>query len=122
MSSLCLFAYAGEFAAGDLTIVNNTKNFSTSVINNGPCSTILGDIGVTKPNSTNTVPSSKVKFACSIHPSSCSADVYMTNNCTGSKIATVTFDVDKGIKSVKMDTPAYLITGVGFIVTLNSIS
>ncbi|MBV9575565.1 MAG: hypothetical protein JO149_02955, partial [Gammaproteobacteria bacterium] len=102
ISSLPFLADAGNYASTDLTIVNNTKNYSTSVINNGPCSTILGDIGVTKPNSTSIVPSDEVKFACTLNESNCAADVYMTNNCSGPKIATVIFDTDAGIKSVHM--------------------
>ena len=120
ISSLPVFAHAGIYSP-DLNIINNTDNFSTSIINNGACSTILGDIGISKPNSKSTIPGSKVRLACILNTSNCSADVYMTNNCTGNKIATVTFDVNQGVKLVKMDTTAYLITGVGFDVYLNKV-
>lgn len=94
--SLPLFAQAA-----DLTIVNNTYCPSTTITNNGACSTILGDSGVTKPHSTNVVTAAKIFIACIVNQKNCKADIYMTDDCTGPKVATVTFDIyDAGIKSI----------------------
>lgn len=105
--------------AGDLTLVNNTNQDSTSVINNGVCSTILGSTGITKAHSTNVVPESKINLACILNRSNCKADVYMTNNCTGKVVATVVMDTKKGIKSVDIKDKSYQIDAKDFRVELN---
>ena len=101
-------------------IVNNRTDFdSTSLINNGICSSQLGEIGISRAHTeNNTVPEAKVKFACKFNPKNCQADVYLTANCTGSKIATVTFDVDQGIKGSTVYDGRYEITGSGFVITM----
>lgn len=104
--------------AADLTIVNNTNRDSTSVINNGACSTILGEHGITRAHSTNVVPSMTVAFACLMNRSNCRADVYMTNNCSGPVVATAFFDVKTGIKSVTMYDNSYAVSGGGFGITI----
>lgn len=96
--------------AADLTIVNNTNQTSTSMINGTSCSSALGDIGITAPHSQSTIPSSKVNLACIANPTNCRADVYMTNNCTGSSVAVVIFDTKTGIKSVSMIDNSYAIS------------
>lgn len=105
--------------AAGLTVVNNTDYDSTSVINHGPCSTILGEIGITRAHSTNTVPESKVKFACLLNKHNCQADVYMTPNCKGPVVAKITFDVDAGIKNIEMKSADFKISGSGFAATLD---
>jgi hypothetical protein len=112
-ASLPLMANAG------LTITNNTDFDSTSIINNAPiCSSSMTG-GVTPAHSVNNVPDKTVWWACITNTTNCTADVYLTNNCTGPKIATVTFDVKTGIKSVVMHTSDHQITGAGFDIVLN---
>lgn len=83
----------------DLTISNNTKQYSTCVINNGPCSSVLGAEGVTSPGEQNhKVSAATINFACSFKKD-CVADVYMSKNCTGDKVATLSFNVDSGISA-----------------------
>lgn len=105
--------------AGDLVINNHTDFDSTSVINNGACSTILGEIGISRAHTdSNVVPDKKIRFACFANKHNCHADVYMTDNCTGEKVATVLFDVDTGIKSIQMSSTKFAITGSGFTTTM----
>lgn len=106
--------------ASDLTIVNDTNRDSTSIINHGLCSTILGDSGVTKAHSTNVVAASTVKKACFFNKTNCQADVYMTNNCTGPKVATVIFDISTGVKGQPdiFDT-SYAINANGFYINFS---
>lgn len=107
--------------ASDLIISNNTDFTSTSVINHGLCSSFLKEAGIVKAHEQNHhVPESKVKLACTIFQSNCVADVYLTDNCTGPVIATVTFDTSKGIVGEPlMRDPNYKVTGAGFVITLN---
>lgn len=98
--------------ANDLTTVNNSNHDSTCVVNNGPCSTILGEkYGVTKAHSTNTIPSSKVWLACVRDTKNCKANVYMTNNCSGPVVGTVTLNTDTGVTNV-YNTP-----GSGYVIS-----
>lgn len=89
-------------AAGNLIITNNTDEPSTTVTN-GKCSTQwLGEGGITKPHEKRELKETQLRVACGKdHLDNCVADVYMTNNCTGPVIATVTLDTKKdGIKNV----------------------
>ena len=112
--SLPLFAHA------ELVIKNNTKEFSTSRINDGYCSSeILGDDGVTKPGDTKKVDNGRLFFACRDNLEDCKADVYMTNNCTGDLITTVIFSFWTGIKSATPPKNGYSISFNGFYVELS---
>lgn len=110
--------------AADLVTHNMTKFDSTTIINKGACSTILGSTGTTHANSTNVVPSGKVKFACLANLHNCKADVYMTPDCNksgASPVATVYFDIDTGIKTDKTEIhdSGYAITGSAFEITIS---
>lgn len=113
--------------AADLITHNLTDFDSTSIINNGACSTILGATGTTHAHSTNVVPSAKVKFACLANIHNCKADIYMTPNCNKSgsaPVATVYFDVDTGLKSDKtqIHDTKFAISGTGFETTISPAS
>jgi hypothetical protein len=113
--------------AADLVTRNDTDLDSTSIINNGACSTILGAIGTTHAHSTNVVPGGKVKFACLANLHNCKADIYMTSNCNKSgatPVATVYFDVDTGLKADKTEThdAKFVIGGSGFQTTISPAS
>src|SRR3989338_7449629 len=88
---LCLSVGLLPLAHAGLNITNNTDKPSTAVINNGPCSTFLGEHGTTQPHTTNHVPDLVIKFACLKHVSDCVANLYMSNNCSGSVVATIIF-------------------------------
>jgi len=95
--------------ASNLVIINNTNHDSTSILNDGPCSTILGESGVTRAHKTNNVSDALLKKACIAsrptrkgRPWICKADVYMTNNCSGAMIGKATIDVNEGIQKIEL--------------------
>jgi len=88
-------------AYADLTIVNNTDYDSTCIVNDGACSTILGDIGITHAHSTNSLDYVLLRIACGLHPDNCHADVYMSNDCSGPKVGTVVMNINDGISSIE---------------------
>jgi hypothetical protein len=109
-----------------LVITNHTDLDSTSKINGFSCSSsILGEAGITRAHSTNSVSNTKLRVACFANRENCVADVYMTSVCEKSgqnKIATVVFSVNSGIKSVVMENEAtnpYVISPSGFSVTIS---
>ncbi len=102
-----------------LTIVNNTDQDSTSVINGGLCSTVFGSDGVTKAHSTNVVSDKLIALACVLNSSNCKADIYMTNNCSGPVIASAVFDTKTGMKSIDVTSDMYRF-GIGaFDITID---
>lgn len=107
--------------AQSLTIVNNTDLQSTSIINNGICSSQLGNDGITQPHSTHVINDKIIALACFGNTNNCRADVYMTNNCSGSLIATVTFDTKIGIKAIKNYSAKYNFTNDAFNIIINSV-
>lgn len=102
--------------AGNLIVSNNTNQDSTSIINHGACSnTLPGGIGITHAHQTNSVPETILKLACLTNTTNCQADVYMTSNCTGPAIGTVTLNVSTGITGVyNIPGSGYVINGGGF--------
>ena len=103
VSAISIVAYAQ-----DLTIVNNTSQFSTSKINSSPfCSSMFGDWGITKPKSTNVIKDIHLKQACAFHKTDCKANIYMSKNCSGEVIGTVVFDVNKGTQSFNVINNKY---------------
>jgi len=109
--SLCSLSFSAH--AKELTIVNNSDFYSTSFINGTMCSSTLSG-GITQPHSTNVVADSVINLACLFYPTNCTADVYMTKNCSGLKVGTVVFDTKKGIKSIVNLTTKYKISGSYF--------
>ena len=91
-------------AKADLTVDNQTFFPSTSKINNqnghAQCSSAIPIYGVTKPQSKNVIPQGIIWSACIANLHACTAEVYMTNDCTGPVIATAVFDISTGIKSI----------------------
>lgn len=115
LSALVMASVSMPIFASDLTIKNHTSKDSTSVMNNGPCSNILGAPGITKAHTDNPVPEATIKKACIFNKTNCKAEVHMTNDCSGPTVATVIFDINTGIKSVTMaQGTSYTVTGNGF--------
>lgn len=104
---------------GDLSIINNTNYDSTSIINEGACSTLLGEIGTTRAHNSNVIPEYVVNMACLLNQKNCRADVYLTNNCTGPVIATVFLDTKTGVKSWTVNDATYHIEASGFSISLS---
>ena|SRR3990167_4486847 len=111
---------AGLAEAADLYITNSTKHDSTTK-SYGRCSNFLSD-GVTPSGAVNhKVPEWELKLACVGHTSDCSADVYMSDNCTDStKIGTVRFDVTgKGLIGSELTNKSYQVSGSGFNLSIS---
>lgn len=113
-------------SAHDLVINNRTNYDSTSIINGGMCSSKLGSVGITRAHEENhVVPSTVINIACKFGKHPCRADVYMTADCqpNGAPIATVSFDVDTGIVGTPTSNdPRFVLTGSGFMFTLEQVS
>jgi hypothetical protein len=89
---------AAPFAAqADITIHNNTNAPATASVSISPCSNAAGDRGVIKPHSSITIPDFLVGLYCT---SDCKAQVFMSRNCSGKSIATVTGNVRQGVKNI----------------------
>lgn len=122
MSSVSMMA-----TAGDLNLINNTDLDSTSIINNGMCSSsLLGKDGITKAHDTNKIAGGLVKMACfriaDPKAENCSADVYMSNDCSGKKVATVILDISSGVKSITMHGEGYKISASGFNIQMDPVN
>lgn len=102
-------------AQADLVIVNKTNHDSTSIINGGGCSAdLLPDgKGITPAGQTNTIPSFGVSVAC-LGTFPCTGDVYMTNDCSGPVVATVTITEDNTVSDIQpgKDAQGYSVTGL----------
>lgn len=101
--SLCLLSVP-LVAKADLTIDNQTFFPSTSKINNqsgnAQCSNTIPVYGITQPQTKNVIPQGIIWGACLANLHACSAEVYMSDNCTGPAVATVVFDISTGIQSI----------------------
>jgi hypothetical protein len=117
-------------AYADLTIINNTTEDSTSIINDGICSAapLFGEFGVTKAKRTNVVPQKTLNIACFFYPSNCKADIFMnpppaagqSETCNGTPIATVIMNMNSGITSINMKAGShYKISANGFYLTID---
>jgi len=103
--------------AAPLLIINNTDKSSTSTLNHGKCSSALPfGYGVTPPHSRKEIPEMILGMACIGHSSDCTADIYMTLDCSGPKVGTVVLNTTTGIVSVTNENPNYILKGQGFII------
>jgi len=117
VGTICLSSLA--LAGQPLTIHDNTDFPSTTIANNGPCSSILSD-GVTQAHTTNVVSEKSIKAACILNKENCDARVYLSNNCSGAFIAHVVFSINTGIKKIDNEAGSdYCIKGSGFDVILD---
>lgn len=123
-ASIIIAALPFTASAAGLTIDNQTDFDSTSVLNNGACSTILGSDGITKAHTRKTVSESKIRLACIGHWSNCKAEVYMSNNCTGPVVATAYFDTKTGLKkeTIQNHSDKFVIDGEGFTAIIKQAS
>lgn len=105
-------------AFADITIKNNTNTPATAFAGSSPCSNAAGEKGVMHPHSQVTIPDFLVGMYCN---NDCVAQVFMSKNCSGKAIASVTANKRDGIKSVKNNdtsSSAYHIEGTGKTITI----
>ena len=104
----CCFSVS---AYADATVRNNTDTVATAYVS-GSCSSMAGDEGIMKPHSSVVVPQWVLGFFCGF---GCDAQVYMSNNCSGPKIATIHADSISGITNVNNhNVKGFRVTGSGF--------
>lgn len=82
--------------AVDITISNLTSSVGTGKIS-GICSNILGPSGVIHPGQSLVVPQIVFDLYCM---NQCTADLYLSDNCSGERIASANIDESKGILDV----------------------
>jgi hypothetical protein len=102
----------------DITITNNTNSPATAFAGNSPCSNAAGDRGVIQPHSQIVIADWIVGIYCT---TDCKAEIFMTKNCSGKSIATVTANKKDGVKStISHDDRAdgYRIIGTGKSVSI----
>lgn len=103
-------------AHADVIINNYTNAPGTAYAGMSPCSSVAGDKGIIKAHSKMVVPQFVLDVYCS---KSCKANVFMTKNCTGHKIATLTVD-KTGITGISNDNvDGYVVSGGGKNVSVN---
>jgi hypothetical protein len=105
-------------AFADVTIQNNTNSPATAIAGLSPCSNAAGEKGVIKPHGKVTIPDFLVGMYCT---NDCKAHVYMSKNCSGKSIATVTANKREGVKLIENEdkTPGgYHLEGGGSTITI----
>lgn len=109
-------SFAAYAKAQDMTINNNTNNVATASAGISPCSGSIGDRGIIKPHNNVVIPSWAIGMYCT---SDCKAQVYMSKNCSGKSIATVTANVREGVKKIENHSvDGYQVAGSGFNMTI----
>lgn len=108
--------------AGSLIIFNNTDFPSTSKINGFVCSRdVLGPKdGVTPKRTKKTIEEKDLVRACFSRTKECIADVYITDNCTGTPITQVTFTVANGVSKVTPPKMGYTESHSAFYIQVNA--
>lgn len=110
--ALSTVSYAAYATGKDMTINNNSDAVATASAGVSPCSGSIGDRGIIKPHSNVVIPSWAVGMYCT---SDCKAQVYISKNCSGKSIATVTANVRDGVKKIENhDVDGYQVVGSGF--------
>lgn len=111
LSVFPLFSYA------DIDVRNNTKGFGTAKTNLSPCSSTAGDAGIINPDSNLTIPQFVLNLYCAF---GCNVEVYMTKNCSGKSIATLTVNPNKGITKINNHNEVgYFVLGNGKAASIN---
>jgi hypothetical protein len=98
--------------ASDITFTNNTNLNSTSIINESFCTNTFGDQGIIKAHSSVTIYQSQLALACGSSTVGCTADIYLSNNCTGPKIGSIMISVDDGVNHVETSSDSYKVSSV----------
>lgn len=103
-------------AKADISVRNNTNGYGTAKTSMSPCSSSV-EAGVIKPKSALDIPQYVLDLYC---PFGCDVFLYMTKNCSGNKIATVTIDNQKGVVRVNNhNVQGYVVSGGGNVVNVD---
>lgn len=92
----------------DITVNNHSDAYGTGMIG-GRCSASLGDVGIMRPQGKMTISRTDIVGLCGLR--NCEAQVFMTNNCSGAKIATVTINHKGVVNIVNHSAGEYIVSG-----------
>lgn len=114
LSSLPIFSNAS------VVITNNTSLYATGYLNSSICSSSVGNSGTLNPKpGTLTIAQGVLDFWCSNR--TCTMEVFLTKNCSGKSIATVSADAKHGVTNiVNHDEARAYLSGSGSAISLNS--
>jgi hypothetical protein len=84
----------------DFILSNDTVTSFTGMINDRICSGVYGSQGIIQPHSVKRVYYTELNLACGANISSCQIDLYPSEDCSGTKIGTVTIDVNEGVTGI----------------------
>ncbi|RDI46057.1 hypothetical protein [Aquicella lusitana] len=102
-------------AHADISVANNTNSYATAHVG-FICSSIVND-GVIKPHSSLNISQSIIDLYC---VGSCKTDIYMSKNCSGKSVATVSVDQHKGVTGISNhNVNGYYVAGGGYSASVN---
>jgi hypothetical protein len=120
--TICCLHLLASFSYADMVIRNNTDLPVTARIGR-LCSSIVGNLGIVYPRSSLVVTQHYYDNMGIFCPSSCDADVYVSNNCSGTKIATVNFSKEDGITNIRNEVvDLYAVNGGGFEIVIDKMA
>lgn len=109
--SICIFPLSVNASENVLHIYNSTDKGVTFKIDGKTCSTKLGKGGVTKAHTVAEIPATQILKICK-NGQKCSAEIYITNDCSGVPIGKLTFALKDGITEINTDAEnMYAIAG-----------
>ena len=111
-------AVAATTTTTDLLLQNETGAYATAYAGVSPCSSAAGDRGIIKPHESISVPGFALSLVCA---SGCEGNIYISKNCGGSKIATVTISDKKTVTHItNHNVNGYVVSasGDGLVVKL----
>lgn len=110
---LPFLTYAG------VDINNHTDFYGTGNVKNGSCSSELGDRGIIKPHGKLSLNTAEIIYLCGYK--TCETFLFLTNNCTGEKLATVKMNAYKGVQNIINHKPTeYVVSGGGSSITIDA--
>lgn len=108
--AVCMVAISAT-AYANIKIDNHTGFYGTGKMDLTPCSSISSS-GVLKPYGSLDIPKAAIDTFCGLFD--CMVDLYMSNNCSGKRVAVARVNARKGIVSIKsLDTSKVRISGRG---------
>lgn len=105
------FCTTSVAAYADMTIANNTNSVATAYAGSSPCSNAAGERGIIQPHGSVQVPDFVIGIYCTHN---CTAEVFMSKNCSGKSIASVIANKKDGVVSItNHDVDGYRVVGAG---------
>ena len=115
IASTLLLLSSSTFAK-ELVIANNTNALATAKTKTSLCSSAGGDAGMLKPHDSLKVPQWIQDFYCA---GQCDVDVYISDHCSGSSVATAHIKQGSGVTSINNHNQGtYRVAGSGYNIAL----